>query len=880
MTHVIDRLTSALADRYRVERELGAGGMATVYLAHDIKHERDVAIKVLHPDLGAALGADRFLAEIKTTAKLQHPHILPLLDSGAADGLLYYVMPYVTGETLRARLDREQQLPIDAALRIAREAASALEHAHKQGIVHRDIKPENILLQDGAAVVADFGIALAVQSAGGARMTQTGLSLGTPQYMSPEQAMGERIIDARSDIYALGAVTYEMLAGDAPFTGSSVQAIVARIINEKPTSLRTLRDTVPAPVEQAVFTALAKLPADRYASAAEFATALTTTTDARFAAGVPPAHSRTRRVWAVAAAALVGGIGIGAAALKWNSVANAVPAASVAEPRYYQIALPDTAPFVVGVDGADKALTSLSMTDDGRTLAYVAGTPAGQRIAVVRLDRGTVTVLPGTDNGYLPTLSPDGQFVAFLADRSLKKIAIADGTVTRLATIAYVDGIVWSTDGRLYLSGIAGTSTCLSWVSDAGGAITTVHQKCEAYKTTALDAAAHRLLSYDINGVLNIIDTRTDSVTRVAVVGRGEAPIAVSGDRLLSIRDSTVYATELDVAGARLVGSSVNIMTNVRREAWGGHVHVALSREGTMVWASGGDASVAQFVWLDRNGAVRDTAVETPAIVTSFALSPDGNRIAYSSVDAAGLERLRIADIRRQVTDEIPFGGALWPRQWIRGGRALLVSASRPSPLSKPMFVDFSGATPRVDSSQVLSDESSDGTLRCMDVGPVRLARTTALDKEFVVDAQGGNWCRFAPDGTRIVYAALNGVFVASTTGNIVNSRVQIAPAGADEGRWSADGRTIFYRHANAWYSVDAPTADMRPGGAPKLIFTGPYVQAWSSWDRAPDGRFLVLQGPPRARLKTLNVMTHFTTLLDQKMKAAEENRTGKTTTR
>ena len=195
MSDIVARLTAALVDRYRVDRELGAGGMATVYLAHDLKHDRDVAIKVLHPDLGAALGADRFLSEIKTTAKLQHPHILALLDSGASDGLLYYVMPLVTGETLRARMERERQLPVADAVRIAREVASALDYAHRQGVIHRDIKPENILLQDGSAVVADFGIALAVATAGGQRMTQTGLSLGTPQYMSPEQATGERTID-------------------------------------------------------------------------------------------------------------------------------------------------------------------------------------------------------------------------------------------------------------------------------------------------------------------------------------------------------------------------------------------------------------------------------------------------------------------------------------------------------------------------------------------------------------------------------------------------------------------------------------------------------------------------------------------------------------
>ena len=306
-TWVLVRLADAISRSYRLERELGAGGMATVYLAHDLKHERDVAIKVLHPDLGAALGSERFLTEIRTTARLQHPHILPLLDSGDADGLLYYVMPLVTGETLRARLERERQLPIADAVRIAREVASALDYAHRQGVIHRDIKPENILLHDGSALVADFGIALAVQSAGGARMTQTGLSLGTPQYMSPEQAMGERTIDARSDIYALGAVLYEMLAGDAPFTGGSVQAIVAKVLSERPTALHTLRDTVPAHVEHAVFTALAKLPADRYATAAEFAAALSNASGATFvstASVAAPARplARDPRTWVAVSA--------------------------------------------------------------------------------------------------------------------------------------------------------------------------------------------------------------------------------------------------------------------------------------------------------------------------------------------------------------------------------------------------------------------------------------------------------------------------------------------------------------------------------------------------------------------------------------------------
>src|SRR5689334_10034453 len=270
-----ERLTAALADRYRVDRELGQGGMATVYLAEDLKHRRKVAIKVLRPELAAVIGAERFLREIHTVATLQHPHILGLIDSGEVNGTAYYVMPYVEGESLRARLRREKQLPVADAVRLATEVAGALDYAHRHGVIHRDIKPENILLHDGSALVADFGIALAASKAGGTRMTETGMSLGTPHYMSPEQAMGEREITARSDVYALGAVLYEMLSGDPPFTGSTAQAVVARVVTEAPRPLLPQRHTIPPQVEAAVLKALEKLPADRFASAAEFAAALT-----------------------------------------------------------------------------------------------------------------------------------------------------------------------------------------------------------------------------------------------------------------------------------------------------------------------------------------------------------------------------------------------------------------------------------------------------------------------------------------------------------------------------------------------------------------------------------------------------------------------------
>ena len=248
--------------------------MATVYLARDIKHHRNVALKLLDPELGAVIGAERFLAEIEVTANLHHPNLLPLFDSGEADGLLYYVMPYVEGESLRAKLTREKQLPVDEAVQIAAAIASALDYAHRHGVIHRDLKPENILLHEEQPLVADFGIALAISKASDQRITQTGISLGTPQYMSPEQATGDRTVDGRSDIYSLGVITYEMLTGEPPHTGRTTQATIAKVVMDRPRSMRLSRDTVPPHVEAAVNRALAKLPADRFHTAREFGAAL------------------------------------------------------------------------------------------------------------------------------------------------------------------------------------------------------------------------------------------------------------------------------------------------------------------------------------------------------------------------------------------------------------------------------------------------------------------------------------------------------------------------------------------------------------------------------------------------------------------------------
>jgi len=427
--------------------------MATVYLAHDLKHDRDVAIKVLHPDLGAALGGERFLTEIRTTARLQHPHILPLLDSGDADGLLYYVMPLVTGETLRARLERERQLPIEDAVLIAREVADALGYAHGLGVIHRDIKPENILLQNGHALVADFGIALAVQTAGGARMTQTGLSLGTPQYMSPEQAMGERAIDARSDIYALGAVTYEMFTGEPPFSGATVQAIVAKVLTEKPMAPSAVRDTVTPGIEAAVLKALAKLPADRWPTTKLFAEALARTDVAERATRTsttggraPSTHASTSSGRRNVALGLVGALAmsIGTGWLGWRARAP--------EPAW--------SAFTQLTD-ASGVETSPSISPDGESFVYVSSVRGTADIYSQRVGGRNPTLVVGdsTVDELWPAYSPDGKQIAYnVAGGGIFIVGATGESPRRLTSVGVQPS--WSPDGTqiVYATAEAGSA--------------------------------------------------------------------------------------------------------------------------------------------------------------------------------------------------------------------------------------------------------------------------------------------------------------------------------------------------------------------------------------------------------------------------------------
>src|SRR5213594_2610939 len=377
-------LLATLAQHYTIEREAGVGGMATVYVARDLKHDRHVALKVLKPELAALLGVERFLSEIRVTAHLQHPHILPLFDSGQAGGLIYYVMPHVEGESLRQRLEREKQLPLETAIEITRAVASALDYAHRHGVIHRDIKPENILFQDGQAVVADFWIALALSAAGGSRLTETGLSLGTPQYMSPEQATGDRTLDARSDIYSLASVLYEMLAGEPPHTGPTVQSVIAKIVTDRPRPLRQLRESVPPHVEAAVLKALAKVPADRFQTAAEFVDALArpgwalTTTAPDVAA---PALGRLgRRAVRDVAPWAVAGLATGLAL--WASL-RARPEPPARPVARFTLVLPPSAPLAEFSAGP-----TVAFSPDGSRIIYVSSASTGIQLFSRRLAIG------------------------------------------------------------------------------------------------------------------------------------------------------------------------------------------------------------------------------------------------------------------------------------------------------------------------------------------------------------------------------------------------------------------------------------------------------------------------------------------------------------
>ena len=843
-------LTTALAGRYRLERELGAGGMATVWLAEDLRHERRVAIKVLHPELSAMLGPERFLAEIKTTANLQHPHILPLFDSGSAGGLLYYVMPYVAGETLRARLEREGQLPVADAVRLATQVADALEHAHQQGVVHRDVKPENVLLQEGHALVADFGIALAVTKAGGQRMTQTGLSLGTPQYMAPEQAMGERTIDARADVYALGAVTYETLAGEPPFTGPSAQAILAKLLTETPRAPTALRRTVPPHVEAAVLRALEKLPADRFASAADFAAALERPTTGPATPPVRHGAPHARRPSLALGAALVGAVIVAA----WGWL-RPPPEATPRAVRF-TLALPDSAAVAPG-----PAEASLAFSPDGGTLVYVGG-PA-RRLWVRPLDELTPRALAGTEGAEMPEVSPDGRWVAFLDGRLLKKVPLAGGAPVVVASDLV--RFTWvSADSLIVARGQHPGETLWRVGADGGTPqrITAPQSAGAIWHTqpTALPGGRAILLTrFDSSGAPELAAMRLDDERVVPLGIRGTNPVYVPGGFLLFVRATdiarvgrpagTVSAIRFDPEQLRVSGEAVDVIEDVILKPGG--AEVAVSPDGALAYVPGTFGS--RLVQVNRQGATQVLLSDVQGYVTPR-VSPDGRRIALAIPEPAQAAwHIWVYDRVSTTMTRLTSGGRNVGPAWAPDGRRVAWTVTGGGPAVGVWWQPADGSTPpeRLSAGQgVAFAPRGDALLTTVGAGDsldLRLVplRAGPTDRgRSILRASAPTAARLSPDGRWLAYAAsqagVREVYVQPFPGP--GGRVQISSGGGAEPVWAPDGPTLFYR---AGRSLVAATLATSPELAVRrrdtlFVMDAPPAGPVASYDVTPDGQQFV----------------------------------------
>src|SRR5688500_1648062 len=663
-------LSASLADRYRIERELGAGGMATVYLAEDLRHGRRVALKVLRPELAAIIGPQRFLSEIRTTANLQHPHILSLFDSGEVNGTVFYVMPFVEGESLRDRLDRERQLPIDDALRIIRAVARALDYAHRHGVIHRDIKPENILLHDGRAVVADFGIALAAGSVGATRITETGMSLGTPHYMSPEQAMGERSITARSDVFSLGCVLYELLVGEPPFTGPTAQAIVARVMTETPRSIVAQRHTVPAHVDAAARRALEKLPADRFQSAAEFAHALAVpdvTGSGAYASATAASRTWRGRVariapWVVAAAL---------------AIALVVDRTSATAPVI------GSGPCQFGVE-LSQGLTpprvpSVLLSRDGTRLVYPAWAGGQLQLFTQRIGELEATAIPGTEGAERAFLSPDARWVAFSRQGKLLKMPIAGGTPIALGTSQWSGGDWW-TDGRIVFT--RSYQEGLWEVSETGG-----DERMLTRPDTSRGELGHwwpqvlpdgnRILftayrgGAGVESTIEILDRRTKR--RTVLVRDALCARYLPSGHLVYARNETLFAVRLDLDAEKVTGNAIPIVESVATADGEGYAAYDFAPNGTFAhMPTSSYRADIELSFVDRRGVSRP-ALPDRARYDNPRLSPDGTRIAVDVSPKGGNADIWVFPVGSNRGTRITDAPSKdWMPQWTPDGRELV----------------------------------------------------------------------------------------------------------------------------------------------------------------------------------------------------------------
>ena len=872
MPDLLDRLKAALADRYAIEQEVGSGGMATVYLARDLKHARQVAVKVLRPELAAVLGAERFVQEIKTTANLQHPHILPLFDSGEADGFLYYVMPFIDGETLRDKLNRETQLSIDEAVRITCDVADALDYAHRHDVIHRDIKPENILLHDGRPMVADFGIALAVSAAAGGRMTETGLSLGTPHYMSPEQATAEKRLTARSDVYSLSCVLYELLSGEPPHTGASAQAIVMKIVTDEVRPVAELRKSVPPHVAAATAKALEKLPADRFATAKAFAEALTNPSfvlpgtpdikaDVQTLAGWRQRLAIPMTVLAVLMLMLMFAV--------WGWFR--APASSGAPTRM-------TIPVPEGYQMRMGQLPRLAISPNGRTLVYYTD----GLLHVRSFDGFDDVPLAGTEGAAFAFFSPDGKWIGFGSTTGLKKIAVEGGPVVSIMDAPSALGADWNAEGDIVYVPVLGSLGLWLMADDGSGS----HQI-----TTVLDSALEtshvwpQLLPDGKSVLFTVIGPSGgwgDGSLVVQDIASGERRAVIeratygrylsTGHIVYAQADGTILAVPFDLRRLRVEGTPFPVASEVRVAYVRGAASFAVSDGGTLAFVRGTSETRYVLSWLDRDGTVV-RQLGPPLNAGWQTVSPDGRRIAFSLrqpdhndiwlADAASGRRERFTFESTQ--DETPV--------WSSDGQRIAYSSAWTGQ-SRRIYVkpvDGSSEAELIhtgDYHLLLSDWSPDGEwLAFVQLHPdtdwdIWLVSTDGeghlVPLDTTLGAQGD--AMFSPDGRWLAYHSNESgrLEVYAMSFPELGSQIQVTVDGGAKPRWNGRGDELFYVSPDGDITVVSVSTQGRSlsPGTPQTLFSSIGLH---EFDVTPDGQHFAVFAPnPDAPAREIRVVLNW----------------------
>jgi Tol biopolymer transport system component/tRNA A-37 threonylcarbamoyl transferase component Bud32 len=863
MTEITSQLSAALADRYRIERRLGEGGMATVYLAEDLKHHRKVALKVLKPELAAVIGGERFIHEIKVTANLQHPNILALYDSGEAGAILYYVMPYVEGESLRERLDRERQLPVEQAVEIAKSVANALDYAHRNGVVHRDIKPENILLHEGQPLVADFGIALAVSAAAGNRLTETGLSLGTPNYMSPEQATAERELDARSDVYSLGVLLYEMLVGQVPFLAPSVQAIVAMILTEEPIPIAARRPSVPLHVEGVVAKAMQKLAADRFSSAQEFGRALSDVTFvgprtvARAPAGPAEAGRRARSTlvaWVIAATTTVVAL---VATMAW--LGSGSPPARVQRQR-----------IVLGRVGLGERSVrySAALAPDGSGIAYVDSVGGSTALLFKPRDAIEAIALAGTGDAQAPFFSPDGRWIGFFSDGVLKKVSRAGGgaaTVTSGANPVAATG-AWSEDGHIYF---VGAGYDIRRVSEEGG------ESEEVVSPGTMPRIGRALsLLWALPGGRGVLfsgctsecaeaevyayDAATDTVAMLFENAHG-AWYVPGGYVLYTSPEGGAFAAPFDLATLRATGGGIPVLEGVSSG------DLTLGPDGTLLYSRGAvTTSTEELVWVTRDGSA---SLVDATWVRSFghpALSPDGRTLAIGVHEASGETNLWLKPLDGGPASKLTFGRSDVRPAWAPDGGSIAFARGVVAPglyevtvggtdTVRPLL-KASDSVPRINEAAYSPD--GEWLIYRQIVRQIVGGRSTlfALNLEsdstipLVVEDYNAYAPAVAPDGRWLAFESDRTgrweVYVRPFP-NASDGEWTVSASGGYAPRWARSGDEIFYLDGDGtmWSVGVVRAVPFRTTTRRRLFDASVYkLDLHQQYDVAPDGRFLMVR--------------------------------------